>query len=641
MDSIRSAVKRASQRRRLQRAWFGSWQGLLVGVALWLPLFIAYKLFPIPFDIVLGAAAVGFLCIAVGFIYGLCRRLTTQETARWLDERTHLQERLSTALELSEKPVDANWKQLLIHDAAEHARKIDLRKLAPLYLPKASKWALLLLAIGAGLGFVPEYRSKAYLQRENEKEVMKEVGAQMAELTRRDLKARPPTLEPVKESLQAVEELGQTLQKAKLSRDDALKDLANVTDRIKDELKELGRNPALKAMDRANREGQRTGANSSSEMQKKMDELQKSLGKNAATPDAMEKMQDDLAKAQKAAAGMPGKDSPEGQAARQQMAQNLANMSQQAKEMGMTLPDLDAAIAALQADQTDLFMKNMDAAMTDLEKLQEMSQALQQLQNATSKLGKDLAEQLKNGQPEVAQETLEKMIQQLKTANLSPEQMKKLLEEVAKAVDPASEYGKVAECLGGACKQMKAGDKASAAKSLADASEELKKLMEQMNGAEQLMASLENLKRAQMCVGNCQSWGSCNKPGTGFKPGGKPGSGVGTWADETGWVQIPESTAGWDNSNVQRPDMDGKGVSERDLAMAENMERNKIRGQISPGGPMPSITLKGVSIKGQSTVEYTEAVSAAQSEAQSAINQDQVPKAYRGAVRDYFDDLPK
>jgi hypothetical protein len=51
--------------------------------------------------------------------------------------------------------------------------------------------------------------------------------------------------------------------------------------------------------------------------------------------------------------------------------------------------------------------------------------------------------------------------------------------------------------------------------------------------------------------------------------------------------------------------------------------------------------LKGVSIKGQSTVGYTEAASAAQSDAQAAINHDQVPRAYRGAVKDYFDDLKK
>ena len=77
--------------------------------------------------------------------------------------------------------------------------------------------------------------------------------------------------------------------------------------------------------------------------------------------------------------------------------------------------------------------------------MRDMAKSMQQLQQQMEKMGKDLAEQLKNGQPEAAQVTLEKMAQQLKSANLSPEQMQKMMDEVAKAVDPAGNYGKVAE----------------------------------------------------------------------------------------------------------------------------------------------------------------------------------------------------
>jgi hypothetical protein len=73
--------------------------------------------------------------------------------------------------------------------------------------------------------------------------------------------------------------------------------------------------------------------------------------------------------------------------------------------------------------------------------------------------------------------------------------------------------------------------------------------------------------------------------------------------------------------------------------LADNLSPTKLHGQITPGSPMPSITLKGVSIKGQSSVGYTEAATAAQSDAKSALNQDQVPRAYQGAVRDYFNDI--
>ena len=88
--------------------------------------------------------------------------------------------------------------------------------------------------------------------------------------------------------------------------------------------------------------------------------------------------------------------------------------------------------------------------------------------------------------------------------------------------------------------------------------------------------------------------------------------------------------------------MEGRGQSDRGEARHnENLMPTKVRGQMSPGGQMPSITLKGVSIKGQSNVKYEEAVTAAQTEAQSALSQEKVPRAYKGAVRDYFDDLKK
>jgi hypothetical protein len=38
-------------------------------------------------------------------------------------------------------------------------------------------------------------------------------------------------------------------------------------------------------------------------------------------------------------------------------------------------------------------------------------------------------------------------------------------------------------------------------------------------------------------------------------------------------------------------------------------------------------------------VGYREVLTAAQVEAQSALSQERVPRAYEGAVRDYFDDL--
>jgi hypothetical protein len=273
--------------------------------------------------------------------------------------------------------------------------------------------------------------------------------------------------------------------------------------------------------------------------------------------------------------------------------------------------------------------------------MRDMAKSMQQMQQQMEKLGKDLAEQLKNGQPEVAAQTLEKMAQQLKSSNLSKEQMQKTMDEVAKAINPAGNYGKVADQLKSASQQMKGGDQPAASQSLGNAAKELQKLAQQMGDAQQMMAELENLNKASQCIGTCKSWGTCNKPGMG--KGGKPGGGVGTWADEkSGWMYDGQWSDHWDNSGNVRPDMAAKGQSDRGPGeLNDALKPTKVKGQFSPGGQMPSITLKGVSIKGTSKVEYEAAAAAAQSDAQSALSQEKVPRAYQGAVRDYFDDIKK
>ncbi|MDP6893652.1 MAG: hypothetical protein QF731_10770, partial [Verrucomicrobiota bacterium] len=97
----------------------------------------------------------------------------------------------------------------------------------------------------------------------------------------------------------------------------------------------------------------------------------------------------------------------------------------------------------------------------------------------------------------------------------------------------------------------------------------------------------------------------------------------------------------WDNSGFQRPDDSPRGLSDRGNKVPDNLVPSRIKGQINPNSQIPSISLRGVSITGNSRVEFQQAVSAAQSEARNALNQDKVPRAYRDSVRDYFDDLKK
>jgi len=639
IQMIETLLQRTARRRRWQNAWRGAWQGLLMGGILWLIALIAFKLLPVTPTILLVAALAAGGSLLIGFAVGWRRRVTVSETARWVDGRQKLQERLSTALEVAETSATDDWRKLLVTDAAKCISQVDPKKMLPYHLPNASKWAFLVLILGAGLGFVPEYRSKSYVQKQREKEVIRETGRQLAQLTRRNLESRPPALEPTRKALDSVVELGDHLAKAELTRNDALKDLSNVAEKIKEQTRELGKNPALRTMERAARSSNKGGLPSGTELQKQIEVLQQSLGKEAADSKALEKFQKDLANASKAAAGLPDKNSAKADEARDQLAKMLSDLAKQGEDMGLSLPSLEEAIAALAASQIDQLLRDLETAETDLEKLLETAKTLEQLQLKAEKIGKDLAEQLENGQAEAAQSTLEKMVQQLKSGALGTEELKKLLDEISRAIKPAGHYGKAAELLKQASQQMQSNENPAAAQSLADAAKELENLMQQLNDAKSMMASLQALQRAQMCIGNGQSWAS-GPPRAGKGQG--VGAGVGTWADDSQWLDISEVRERWDNSGVVRPDEEARGITDRGGApLPDNLESTKIKGQINPGGPMPSITLKGVSIKGVSKVDFKEMATAAQTEAQSALSQEQVPRAYQGAVRDYFDDLKK
>ncbi len=635
LDTIQSTLLKTARRRRSARALRGLWQGLLVGAMLCALLVGAYRVFPLPLWTLPAAALIPLPCMAIGAVLGGWRTMKLSHAARWVDGQQQLKERLSTALELASQENAGMWRDLIIADAAAHATQVDSRKLVPFHLPRAARWALALLTLAAGLGFVPEYRSKAYLSQQADKQNIKDVGRQLADLTRRNLETRRPALEPAQKAVEAVADVGDKLAKSTLTRSEALKDLSNAAERLKQEMKQLGADPALKKLEQsASGSTRETAAN----LQKQLESLQKQLGERAGNPDALDRIQKELEKLQMAAKALADSKSSSGQTEKEKLSASLSALSQQMKDLGMQLPQIEDAINALANSQTDMVLKDLQAAANDLEKMRDMAKSMQQIQQQIEKLGKDLGEQLANGQPEAAQSTLQKMIEQLRSANLPPEELDKILQEVSRAVKPAQNYGNVAEHLKSAAAQMRS-DKAQAAEALAAAAKELSQLAQSMQDMEALQAEMQALSQASMCIGTGQSWCRANRPGS--KPGGKPGSGVGTWADDNA-TWDGDFTDRWDNSGQVRPDMAARGQTEREQRdLSDALKPTKVKGQFSPGNQMPSVTLKGVSIRGQSTIEYEAASAAAQSEAESAVTQDKVPRAYQGAVRDYFDDLKK
>jgi hypothetical protein len=643
LQFLQSVLSKTAARARVVGAWRGLWRGLLAGGALYLACLATFKLAPVPASVVDVGAMVAIACILGGACIGAMHGLTADEAARFLDLRAGLKERLGTAMEMARKGEGGRWSELVMADASAAAREVEPARVLPIRLPSFSRWVVAVLALGAGAGFAPELRSKGQATAAMDAAVIKDTGRNLVQVTKRTVAEHKPALDATRKAVEDVQQLGERLQSAKLTRDDALRDIAKATEQMKQQALDLAKNPALRRLEKAARNSGSNSRETASSLQQKMDALSKALGDKAAKGEALKDLQKELDKLKDEAKGLAEKKGAAAEEARQQLAKSLSELSRQADGMDAALEkNLADAAEALRNMNVEQFMKDLGMAERELDKLADMAKQMAQMQAQADRLGKDLAEQLQNGQAEAAADTLRKMIEQMQIGNIQGEQLQKIAQEAAKAAKAGDQYGKVGELLRKAAQKTQSGDKKEGAENLAQAEKELKELMEQMGDAQAMMSSLQNLQKAGACIGNGQCWGQSKSgtPVSGSK-GSKGGKGVGTWSENDAWSMPDEISDLWDNSGINRPDQAGRGNTDRDINTPDTLVPTKVKGQMQPGGPMPSITLKGVSIKGESRVQFSEAVAAAQSEAQAALSQEQVPKAYKNAVRDYFDDIKK
>ena len=646
LHRIESGLRRVARRRRRQAAmaamgrallWAGC--GVFLGVA-------SVKLLPVPAPLVWGLGWVGAGGVLLSGLAAAMRRVTLEETARWVDERLELQERLATAMELRDAPAAAEWPRLVLEDAARHATGLDPVRLVPSLFPRPALLGTGALLLAGLLALLPAYRTPAQRQRQEEATSVAEAGRGLAALTREQLTERKPALEPTEKTLNEVAEFGDKLARLSTTRNEALRDLANLTQKVQDRFEQMGEKPGLRTLEKAAREP--SGGSGSAGLEQRVAALKQALGGAADNREAVDRLKRELEKLKASAEKLHSADPAESRAAREQLAESMQGLAQSARAAGVPLASLEEAVTALQQADTGYFLRELNSTLQDLDKLQQLGQSLQQLREEMARSASDLPSQLKMGQAAAAQASLESMIRTLRSGSASAQDLDRITREVQGGIDPARDYGDVAGHLRKAAGRLaepgrapSAADREAASQHLADAASELADLQRQMADAQQLASTLETLQRAQIAIGNHQRFGeckACRRPG--FSRGGKPGKGVGTWAEEEGWTQIPEETKGWDNSGIRQPELDPRSLADRGEGEHNPaMTPTKVRGQMSPGGSMQSITLKGVHVRGESHIRLEESTAAAQADAQAALNQDRVPRAYQQAVRNYFDDF--
>ncbi len=91
--------------------------------------------------------------------------------------------------------------------------------------------------------------------------------------------------------------------------------------------------------------------------------------------------------------------------------------------------------------------------------------------------------------------------------------------------------------------------------------------------------------------------------------------------------------------------MRGPGIGRGGIAPVEPGEvafdPTKIKGQVRPGRVVGSYFVGGTQLKGEARAEYQETVTVAAREAADAIQKEEIPRAYKDYVRDYFEEMRK
>ena len=182
---IEEKLKRAGNRRRWHQSWVGLWKGFFWGALLWLTTLVIFKLLPIPFSSLAWAGIAWTAMTVIGLLWNLIKPIDLSETAQWVDDQCGLKERFTAVLEFQEKE---HWGNVILNDAKSFLDRIQPKNLIKFHLPSLAKWSVIILAVSAGLGFVPEYRTEAYLEKQREEAVIKSTGEHLVKFIRQEIK---------------------------------------------------------------------------------------------------------------------------------------------------------------------------------------------------------------------------------------------------------------------------------------------------------------------------------------------------------------------------------------------------------------------------------------------------------------------
>jgi len=521
-------------------------------------------------------------------IYALTRRLTQLDVARLTDSRTDLKERLSSAVEFQSLGVDtaAPFYGEQMADAVRHAAGLNLAAAYPARIPRTFWFGAVAALALFGLYFLPTLPVFFSKQKKEEIAAVKKQGIAIVKVAQESEKAA--NQQDLKETKRAAEEtrkLGEAMQKAKLGKKESLVALQKLTKKMEETQQKMAEQQS-RQMEKAKQAG--------ADFKKSLEQMQKEVEEKRQQEQEARKAEQAKTSQQK-----PG-DKTASQSQKEKQAQQ--NQSQASKQAQQAMQQMAEALANMDKQQMQQAMQKVADAM----KSGKMSkEEMQQLQKALKQLAKNLEQ---SGQQQQAQQMAE-LSQQMQDSmnNMDPQTLQNLAQ--------------MAQKMG---KQMGQGGK-----------QDKDALDGQM--LEQLADSLKS-GRMTLAMGG--------KPGQG---GNMPGTGFGGKGHQTSPMKDPDKT----NPRLiaQGKPGEGKGIGKTKSAEefakyaamksppSKYLPNAQVKGERSKEGNELQQSFTGDPEAFKSNTPYYQAFVSSRKQAESSLNKENIPVAYKKQVRDYFDSI--
>ncbi len=287
---------------------------------------------------------------------------------------------------------------------------------------------------------------------------------------------------------------------------------------------------------------------------------------------------------------------------------NFKQAQEQLDELSKKLAD-----GSLSAEQQEQLKKQMEKLSDQLKKMGEDRKALEQKLQQAGLSPEDAKKLAAN--PDALKEALDKM------QNLSEEQ-KKQLEEAAKAASEACK-----QCSGMGSQMGKMAQGMSKQGMSAEGREGMEGMAGMLSDVEMMSAELDSLDAAMKeCAGQLCKLGEGLCKGQGEGP-------LMALAMTKPWSEGDSSKSRGAGQGGPGQGFGGGGNAEE---AATQSEKSKANVKQQDGPIIGSRLVEGEQIRGESVLEFSEAVEVATRSASDAIETMQIPREYQDAVKTYF-----